>query len=97
MDTYKIYGYKEFLEELLNRHKKAEKEYKEIRDDFDPLQKVKELTTLFKMIKRGLGLNFFLDVISKQPAYRNKIIIKEIFSDYLVSGDALLELINYYK
>lgn len=94
MDKYKIYTMKSFLNELLEKQEQAEKKYQMIKTNFDPFKEVRKLKTLIKMIDKGLGLCFFMDIVSRQPIYRTMKIVNEVFSDYIAAGDAMIELKN---
>lgn len=95
MDRYKTYKYKEFVDELLNKHREAEEKYHVLKSNMDIKIIIKNPVKIKNLLNKGLGISLLMDIISVQPSARNLKIIKKTFSDYLEAADGMLELTNY--
>ena len=92
IDKYNIYTCKEFLEEILKRHKKATKNYEKIRSNLDFKKLIKEGKEIRKIIDKGLGLCLMVDMINNKPSFKNIKIINKLFSTYILAAEAIIEL-----
>ena len=92
IDKYNIYTCKEFLKEILKRHKKATKNYEKIRDKLDFKKLIKEGKQLRKIIDKGLGLCLMVDMLNNKPSFKNIKIVNKLFSTYILAAEAIIEL-----
>lgn len=92
IDKYNIYTFKEFLKEILKRHKKATKNYEKIRDKLDFKKLIKEGKQLRKIIDKGLGLCLMVDMLNNKPSFKNIKIVNKLFSTYILAAEAIIEL-----
>ena len=92
IDKYNIYTCKEFLKEILKRHKKATKNYEKIRDKLDFKKLIKEGKQLRKIIDKGLGLCLIVDMLNNKPSFKNIKIVNKLFSTYILAAEAIIEL-----
>lgn len=90
IDKYKIYSYDEFLNELLKRHKEAEEKYLKLKNKFVFKKIITEIKDTFSLINKGFGICLFKDII-KESSNNNKL-INNLFSDYINSAKAIIEL-----
>lgn len=97
IDKYNIYTCKEFLDEILKRHKQATKNYEKIRTTLDFRKLIKEGKELRKIIDKGLGLCLIIDMINNKPSFKNIKIINKLFSTYIIAAEAIIELQNIKK
>ena len=49
------------------------------------------------LLNKGLGLCFFMDMITSQPKYSKMGIVDKYFADYKDAGAAMVELLDYMK
>lgn len=96
IDKYNIYTSKEFLNELLKRHRKATKNYNNLRNKLDLKKMLNGGKGIKKIINKGLGLCLVIDMINNKPAFRNIKVINKLFSTYFKAADSLIELENMY-
>lgn len=97
IDRYRVLKYKEFIDELIEKHKDAEERYNKVRHNLDIKSLIKHHREISSMIDKGLGICLLMDIISSQPSMRNSKFIKKSFSEYLEAADAMLELTNYME
>lgn len=95
MDKYKIYKYDEFMTELLEKHKEAKLKYLKLKSKFVPKIIITEFKDILPIINKGLGICFFEDIL-KEYSNNNKL-INNIFSDYINSAKAIIDLEYNYK
>ncbi len=88
MDRYKVYSFNEFIKELYEKHKEAEKKYKLIKKSFQN-KSIKE--TFKNMQNSEIILCFALDVYIGRPTAKKF----KILDSYVKAVEALLELENY--
>jgi NTE family protein len=92
MYRYREYSFNEFIEELNNRHLKAEKEYSKIKKE-NFIQMGKSLNKLFD---KGLGICIVKDLYMERPASKVSNYMLNFVKDYIISAKALIELKNYF-
>lgn len=95
-DIYKMYKYREytfeeFIEELNNRHIKAEKAYKKLKRE-NLIQIGKRLNKLFD---KGLGICIAKDFYMDKPESKVSNYLFNFIKDYIIAAKALIELKNY--
>ena len=49
------------------------------------------------LLNKGLGLCFFMDMITSQLKYSKMGIVDKYFAEYKEAGSAIVELLNYKK
>ena len=95
IDKYKIYTAEEFLEKLMEKHKKYENEYNKFRKIFNFKRIISQYRTVIRIVNKGFGLCFFMDMLSSEPKFRTNKLLNKFFNNYIVATDAMNELINY--
>lgn len=97
MDKLKIYTREEFLEELLNKHKEAEKVYKKLKETIDIKKILKSPKEILSVLNSGVGICFLLDMVQDRPRLRiDKFINKNLKKHkYIIEG--MLEFLNSLK
>ncbi len=95
IEKYKIYTAEEFLSLLLKKHEAMDEKYKRISQKFNFKRIISQYKLVLHTINKGFGLCFFMDMLSSEPKFRNNLILKKFFSDYIVATDAMNELKNY--
>ena len=93
MYKYREYTFEEFIEELNERHLKAEKTYKKVREE-NTIQIGKKLNKLFDT---GLGICIVEDLYMERPASKVSKYLFNFVKDYIVAAKALIELKNYLE
>lgn len=92
IDKYNIYTCKDFLNEILKKHKEATRNYDKVRNTLDFKKLIKEGKEIKKIIDKGLGLCLMVDMINNKPAFKNIKIINKLFSTYIIAAEAIIEL-----
>lgn len=92
IDKYNIYTCKEFLNEILKKHREATKNYDKVRNTLDFKKLIKEGKEIKKIIDKGLGLCLMVDMINNKPSFKNIKIIKKLFSTYIIAAESIIEL-----
>lgn len=92
IDKYNIYTCKDFLNEILKKHKEATRNYDKVRNTLDFKKLIKEGKEIKKIIDKGLGLCLMVDMINNKPAFKNIKIINKLFSTYILAAEAIIEL-----
>lgn len=91
MHKYREYTFEEFIEELNNRHLKAEKTYKKLKQE-NLIQIGKRLNKLFD---KGLGICIAKDFYMDKPESKVSNYLFNFIKDYIIAAKALIELKNY--
>lgn len=91
MYKYKEYSFEEFIDELAQRHLKAEEIYNKLKEE-NLIQIGKRLNKLFD---KGLGICIAKDLYMDRPASRVSGYLFNFVKDYIVAAKALIELKNY--
>lgn len=97
MDKYKAYNFKEFIQELHEKHINKQKEYLEVKKTINikNILNIKEnINTIFN---GGFGVCFAYDVYMDKPMSKKFSYLKHFIEDYLESAISLIELENYIK
>ena len=98
IELYKVYSYSEFIAKLYTTHKEYEEEYQKMKKSVgDIFAYMKSSKNKVDILKRGLGLCFFMDMITSQPKYSKMGIVDKYFADYKDAGAAMVELLDYMK
>lgn len=92
IDKYNIYTCKDFLNEILKKHREATRNYDKVRNTLDFKKLIKEGKEIKKIIDKGLGLCLMVDMINNKPAFKNIKIINKLFSTYILAAEAIIEL-----
>lgn len=92
IDKYNIYTCKDFLNEILKKHKEATRNYDKVRNTLDFKKLIKEGKEIKKIIDKELGLCLMVDMINNKPAFKNIKIINKLFSTYILAAEAIIEL-----
>lgn len=93
MYKYRDYTFEEFINELSERHKKAEETYNKMKKE-NLIQIGKRLNKLFD---KGLGICIAKDLYMDRPASRVSGYLFNFVKDYIVAAKALIELKNYME
>ena len=98
IELYKVYSYSEFVAKLYTTHKEYEKEYQKMKKSVgDIFAHMKSSKNKQDLLNKGLGLCFFMDMITSQPKYSKMGIVDKYFSEYKEAGAAMVELLDYMK
>lgn len=92
IDKYNIYTCKEFLNEILKKHREATKNYDKVRNTLDFKKLIKGGKEIKKIIDKGLGLCLMVDMINNKPSFKNIKIINKLFSTYIIAAESIIEL-----
>lgn len=92
IDRLRVLNYREFIDELLNKHKEIESNYAKVRKNMDIKNLIKYHREISKLIEKGFGICLLMDIITTQPSARNFKIVRKTFQEYLEAADAMLEL-----
>lgn len=95
IDKYQIYTAEEFLDLIMKKHEIYQTEYNKFRKVFNFKRIVSQYKLVMRVITKGFGLCFFMDMLSSEPKFRTNKLLNKFFSDYIVATDAMNELINY--
>lgn len=91
MDRYRIYDTLEFLAELSERHRKADEQYKSVRNVAGLTGMIREYSKIRTLINDDLVLCFFIDKIMDDPFF-SSIGENLPFSDFIAAARAMIEL-----
>ncbi|MDO4282559.1 MAG: patatin-like phospholipase family protein [Clostridia bacterium] len=95
IDKYQIYTAEEFLNLIMEKHNRYQNEYNKFRKVFNFKRIVSQYKLVMRVISKGFGLCFFMDMLASEPKFRTNKLLNKFFSDYIVATDAMNELINY--
>ena len=97
MDLYKAYNFKEFVEELYEKHKNAKNEYIEIKKKITAKNILDLKEHRDRIFNGGLGICFVEDIYMDKPMSKKFTYLKNFIQDYIASVDAMIELEEYLK
>ena len=98
IELCKVYSYKGFLAELLDKHREYEEKYNELKKNVgDIFIHIKSKKNRQEILNSGMGLCLFMDIVTSQPKYSKMGIVDRFLNQYKEAGEAMVELLNYMK
>ena len=97
INKYKVYRYKEFINEIIKQYKLAKKEYEKIKEDLHikSIKVLKEVLSKYKKddktLKQRIILIILEDILSSKPTLEEWKILNQ-FEEYKIAINAIKEI-----